>query len=110
MKNIKTFEAKIFVGLKNLESGKTISYPRAEKIIQEYINKIRLCVTLTKTKFVYVGGKEDGIIIGIINYPRFPRSNKELKNITFEFAKFVKREFAQKRLSIMFKNKTYMLD
>lgn len=31
-----------------------------------------LCVTVTPTTYVYTGGEEDGIVVGLINYPRFP--------------------------------------
>lgn len=31
-----------------------------------------LCVTVTPTTYVYTGGAEDGVIVGLINYPRFP--------------------------------------
>ena len=30
------------------------------------------CVTVTKTEFIYTGGRERGFIVGILNYPRFP--------------------------------------
>lgn len=31
-----------------------------------------LCVTVTPTTYVYTGGEEEGVIVGLINYPRFP--------------------------------------
>lgn len=37
-----------------------------------------LCVTITPTKFVYTGGAEDGVAVGFINYPRFPKTPEEI--------------------------------
>ncbi len=31
-----------------------------------------LCVTVTPTTFVYTGGAEEGVEVGLVNYPRFP--------------------------------------
>jgi len=31
-----------------------------------------LCVTVEPLTFVYTGGAEDGVRVGLINYPRFP--------------------------------------
>lgn len=31
-----------------------------------------LCVTVEPVTFVYTGGREEGMRIGLINYPRFP--------------------------------------
>jgi hypothetical protein len=32
----------------------------------------RACVTVTATSYIYTGGEEAGVIVGFINYPRFP--------------------------------------
>lgn len=31
-----------------------------------------LCVTVEPTTFVYTGGAEEGVRVGLLNYPRFP--------------------------------------
>lgn len=31
-----------------------------------------LCVTVTPTSYIYTGGETEGVIVGLINYPRFP--------------------------------------
>lgn len=33
-----------------------------------------LCVTLTPTEFIYTGGMETGVVVGLVNYPRFPKT------------------------------------
>lgn len=37
-----------------------------------------LCVTINETLFIYTGGEEYGVEIGLINYPRFPVSEENL--------------------------------
>lgn len=39
---------------------------------------IGLCVTVTETDFIYTGGAEAGVRVGLVNYPRFPCSREEL--------------------------------
>lgn len=33
-----------------------------------------MCVTIEPTTFIYTGGEESGIVVGLVNYPRFPTS------------------------------------
>ncbi len=39
---------------------------------QRFCDEVGLCVTVTPTTFVYTGGREAGVIVGLINYARFP--------------------------------------
>lgn len=44
----------------------------ATAICREFCDREGLCVTVTPTTYVYTGGQEEGVIVGLINYPRFP--------------------------------------
>lgn len=44
----------------------------ATVICREYCDAVGFCVTVTPTEYVYTGGQESGVIVGLINYPRFP--------------------------------------
>lgn len=37
-----------------------------------YCDEVGMCVTVTMTNFIYKGEEEEGYIVGLINYPRFP--------------------------------------
>lgn len=37
-----------------------------------YCMEIGLCVTVEPVEFIYTGGAETGVRVGLINYPRFP--------------------------------------
>lgn len=46
----------------------------AKTICRDFCDKEGLCVTVTPTTYVYTGGEEDGFVVGLINYPRFPNT------------------------------------
>lgn len=44
----------------------------AKHICRQYCFEVGLCVTIEPTTFIYTGGEEAGVRVGLINYPRFP--------------------------------------
>lgn len=59
-----------------------------------------MCVTVTPTKYVYTGGDEDGVIVGLINYPRFPKYFHDLFSIAEELAEKLCIDLGQQSYSI----------
>jgi len=59
-------------------------YDTAVKTCREYSFNVGLCVTVTKTRYVYTCGAEDGVIVKLINYPRFPKSPSEIKETAID--------------------------
>lgn len=57
----------------------------AERICREYCLRVGLCVTVTSTKYIYTGGCEDGVVVGLRAYPRFP--NTDIEHHANELAK-----------------------
>ena len=47
-------------------------------ICQQYCDKVGLCVTVTKTNYVFTRGSEAGAVIGLINYARFPKEPEDI--------------------------------
>jgi len=66
---VKTFWVKIYI------SG---PIGVIEQLCRQHCLEDGLCVTVAPTKFIYPGGEEDGVGVGLINYPRFPKSNSEV--------------------------------
>lgn len=58
-----SYPVSIFIG----GSGKD-----AAILARGYCDDVGLCVTVTETRYVYTGGLTFGVIVGLINYPRFP--------------------------------------
>ncbi len=66
--SIKTHIIKIFIaGDKNL----------ARQVLQEYVMK-GACVSISDEEYIYTMGNETGIVVNIMNYPRFPKTHLEL--------------------------------
>ncbi|MGR9441635.1 hypothetical protein [Rhizobium leguminosarum] len=50
----------------------------ATLFLQQEAARKGMCVTLTPQTFIYSGGREEGFRVGLINYPRFPKTPDEL--------------------------------
>lgn len=48
-----------------------------KQICREYC-MVGLCVTIKEVLFIYTGGEEYGVEIGLINYPRFPDTKENI--------------------------------
>jgi len=110
MKVLPTFKADIYIGLQEGYNGQCHSMYELYTICQKYCNEIKLGVTVTPTRFIYVDGAEEGAIVGLINYPRFPSGREEIKNKATELAKILMDNFKQERCSIVCTDETIMLE
>lgn len=109
MKTVKTITATIYVGLRHGYTKKICPVSRVRKAAQEYVNRVRLCVTVTPTEFIYVEGSEPGVIVGLINYPRFPSTKKVIKKQAMELAEILKRTAQQLKVSVVLPESTIMI-
>jgi len=66
---IKTWWAQIYVGG---DVGLT------ENVCRELCFPKGLCVTIEDVKYVFAGGTENGVRVGLIQYPPFPESEADL--------------------------------
>jgi len=115
MKVTNTYNATIYCGFKKdgIPTGDGMYEPiarEAENILQEFCNNVGFCVTVKPTKFIYTGNNEEGIEVGIINYPRFPLSNSIIRSHAVEIATRLMHEFNQDRVSIVCSDQTIMLE
>jgi len=104
-----TFTAQIFVGFKCMDTGKESTLQDAEKICQDYVNDIGLCVSTVPTRFIYTKGNENGVCVTLINYPRYPESSYEIKERALVLAEKLKTNLDQNRVSVVFPSETLML-
>lgn len=111
---MKTFTATIHIGLKNMLTGKEYNYDRAEKYLYSAVSTMPEghplgCISVTKTMFVYRTGKEAGMSIGIINYPRFPNNEEEIREQALWLANTFMHKFNQCRATVVFSDETVLL-
>lgn len=50
----------------------------AKQLLRAEVLREGLCVTIEPTLFIYTGGEEAGYVVGLVNYPRFPRPQSEI--------------------------------
>jgi len=95
-----SYSFKIYCGLKEGYDGKQHTVEEVYTVCQEYCNTVKLGLTVTPTKFVYVNGMEDGVIIGLVNYPRFPKAETEIREIALDLGVVLMETFNQERITI----------
>jgi hypothetical protein len=109
MRTVPTFTATIYVGRYNRDTGEMADKRIADEAIQGYVDLVGLCVSVTETEFRYTNGNEPGLIIGLINYPRFPSTPELITRHAIALAMILKDVLKQYRVSIVFADKTIML-
>lgn len=58
----------------------------AKQVIREHVLAHPLCVTIEPTTFIYTGGEEQGYVVGLLNYPRFPSNPDDLLSRALDLA------------------------
>lgn len=106
---VPSFGATIYAGLRPGYFGRPYSYAMALGIARRYADEVGLCVTVTKTTFVYRGGLEPGVIVGLINYPRYPSEPRKIREHALTLAERLREGLCQNRVSIVFPDETVML-
>ena len=104
----KTFYANIWLGLRNGYDGEVADIQFVKNMCQDYVEK-GLCVTVTETEFIYTGGNEPGVIIGLINYPRFPTTDEAVVHDACILADLLMKSLEQFRCTVVTPNETILL-
>lgn len=73
----------------------------AKQVCREYCFDVGLCVTVHGTEYIYTGGQESGLIVGLINYPRFPASQEEINEKAEKLAMLLMERCCQHSFTIM---------
>ena len=115
MNIVDTFNVDIYAGLRpsyhdTIEVDWSVKRKVVRDICQTFCDKQGLCVTLTNTEFVYTDGSEQGVIVGLINYPRFPKSKQFIMEQANKITILLMRALDQERMSIVTTDKTIMLE
>jgi hypothetical protein len=110
MKVYKSYNTQIWVGLREAYTDKIHTIGDVEEIVDKFVNQVKDCVTITPTDFRYVDGHEPGVIVGWINYPRFPRDPSEITERALELGKTLMYKLGQLRVSITTPEDTYMIE
>jgi len=110
MKQVEAFEVKLWVGLREQYTDVIRSVDDVREICQNFSDAHGDCMTITSTEFIYKDGNEPGVIIGWINYPRFPRENNEIMNNALIIGNKLLKELKQNRVTITTPENSIMLE
>lgn len=74
---------------------------QAKQVCREYCFDTGFCITIEPVDYIYTGGEESGMRIGIINYPRFPSDKDNLYLKTAQLAQKLMNRLCQQSYSIV---------
>lgn len=74
---------------------------QAVQTCREFCDEVGLCVTVVDADYIYTGGAESGIIVRLINYPRFPDSQENIYDKAYRLALRLKSDLRQKSFSLL---------
>jgi hypothetical protein len=106
---VPTYTAQIYVGLRKGYDGHVANMDDVRTVCREFCDEIGLCVTVTETTYIYTNGREPGAIVGLINYPRFPKDNDDITEIALALADDLMLRLQQYRATVVFPDKTIMI-
>jgi hypothetical protein len=107
--SIQTYQVTIACGLRESYDGPIHTLRDARLACQAYVNKVGLCVTFTPTEFIYTHGREPGVLIGLMNCPRFPTTPSKIKERAITLAQILKDALGQQRVSVICTDETILL-
>ena len=73
----------------------------AKQVIRRFCRDASLCVTVTPTTFIYNGGEEEGFVIGLRNYPRFPSDSYALRSTASDLGERLVAELGQRSYMVV---------
>lgn len=103
------YSINIYVGLWDRDRKFQYSASDVYDEVGAYVDEIGQCFTVTPTKFIYKHGKEAGVIVGLISYPRFPKTNKELFDEALVLARRLLIRCNQYRVTMVTPEKSVMI-
>jgi hypothetical protein len=99
-KALDTYTAKIYI------AGDIAT---AKAILREHCYHFGACVTIEPTTFIYTGGEESGMVIGYVNYPRFPSDPEDILGKAYSMAMTLLKGLNQKTALVVGTDKTELV-
>jgi len=75
-------------------------YADAIRTCRQFCETEGACFSVSPCAYVYTGGMEDGAVITLINYPRFPSTHDELEEKMGRLAEHMRAKLFQKSYTI----------
>lgn len=110
MITVPTITATVYVGSSPAYTKQPMSASIIHQTLQNYVDRVGLCLTITDNTFVYTDGNEPGFTVGLINYPRFPSDREKIRKHALAIAQLLKDAYHQLRVTVVMDDQTYLLD
>jgi len=111
MKILKSYNVQIWVGLGQHYNPDTIVHPEVVRsLCQTWTDDVKDCVTVTPTEFIYAGGNEPGVVVGLIQYPRFEMQESDILDRAIALATILMHSLDQFRVTITTPTESFMLE
>ncbi len=125
-RSLPTFEAKIYVGFRHgyLPYSQVVAETKdpitlVREVCEEMV-KTGWCLSIQPIEYIYtktkatasspaVGG-EPGVVVGVINYPKYPSSVHELRHRIIELASKLMERLKQTGVSVVFTDETLFIE
>jgi len=69
-----------------------------------------LCVSIQPADYVSTGSVEEGVVIGLINYARFPSTSEKIEQTARELAEYLLFAVAQRSCSVITPTKSIFIE
>lgn len=79
---------------------------QAKQVCRAFCLNVGLCVTVRPQTFIYTGGEEEGVVIGLVNYPRFPSKPEALFETAERLAEELRLHLCQHSYLLLAPDKT----
>lgn len=109
MKKCSTYTCTIHCGLREGYDGPVHELHEVWEICQRFCDSESLCVSVTPTRFIFKGGYEDGVSVGLIMYPRFIKTEGKLKQQATDLAEILRQSMGQIRVTVVCSDETITL-
>jgi hypothetical protein len=112
---VPTFTATLSVGFRRGYSDYVHTKDEAIDVIQAYCNDVGLCVKIVDVLFIYSQrpgtphGRDPGIDVCLINYPRFPSTPDQVRTHAEAIGLRLKEVLGQNRVSVVYPDFTKMV-
>jgi len=80
---------------------------QAKQFCREYCMAIGLCVTVEPIAYIYTGGEEAGVRVGLINYPRFPSAPGVLETTALDLAHKLRVKLRQHSFTVVWPKESH---
>lgn len=78
----------------------------AKQVCRKECMREGLCVTVEPTTYIYTGGEEAGVVVGLVNYPRFPSTPAKILKRAEHLAYLLLNEMHQNSVMIQHPTET----